>query len=416
MSTFVPFKAIRPRKKYVKQVASRPYDVLSAEEAAEESKGNPLSFYHVIKPEIDFSSEIDPYDQQIYVRGKQNFDQLAEQGVMLQDHLASFYVYRLNMEDHEQTGLVGCCSIDEYFDNVIKKHEYTRPDKELDRINHIRSSALNYEPVFFFYPKVSSIDDIVDQVTQRDPIYDFIADDGIRHRVWSIDQPQILSTITDTFSKQVPSLYIADGHHRTAAGALTGRELRQKRHGSQNDGGRDNYLMAVVFPDTQLKILDYNRLVKDLNGLSREELLEKISKYFSVEKKTAPYRPDALHHFGMFLNGDWYELVAKNGSFDADDPIGQLDVTILSKNILEPCFNISDLRNDKRIDFVGGMRGLGELERRVNSGEMKVAFAMFPVSIQQVINISDHNLIMPPKVTWFEPKLRSGLFVHKLDE
>ncbi|MCB0687472.1 MAG: DUF1015 domain-containing protein [Saprospiraceae bacterium] len=414
MSTFVPFKAIRPLPKFVKSVASRPYDVLNAKEALEEAEDNPLSFYHVIKPEIDFPIDADPYAPEIYQKGKENFDRLVERGIMVEDAEPSFYVYRLNMGDHEQTGLVGCCSIDEYFNNIIKKHELTREDKETDRINHIRTSKLNYEAVFFFYPAVSNLDKLVEEATQGGPEFDFVSEDNIRHRVWTINQPDIVSDISSCFKSNVPSLYIADGHHRTAAGALTGRELREERHGQEGDGGRDNYFMAVAFPDSQLKILDYNRLVKDLHGLSEQELLEKIANDFTIEKRYDAYHPERLHTYGMYLHGTWYKLTAKAGSFKTDDPIEELDVTILSKKILEPYLGIHDLRKDKRIEFVGGMRGLSELEKRVDSGEMKVAFAMFPVSIQQVINISDHDLIMPPKVTWFEPKLRSGLFVHKL--
>ncbi len=416
MSKFVPFKAYRPTKESVKAVASKPYDVLNEKEARAESEGNPISFYHVIKPEIDFPEDSDHYAPEVYQKGKENFDQLVRKGIMAQDNTACFYVYQLNMNGHEQTGLVGCCSIDDYFNNVIKKHELTRPDKEEDRKNHIRASKLNYEPVFFSYPPVKSIDEIVNVVKKAAPTYDFTADDGIKHSLWIIDQPEMLSQIMRLFETQVPKLYIADGHHRTAAGALVGKELRSARGGTQSNGKRDNYFMAVVFPDNQLKILDYNRVVKDLNGLTEEELIGRLSANFDIEQKNSPYRPEVLHTFGMYLNSKWYKLTAKKGTFDDVDPVGQLDVTILSKNVLEPIFNIVDLRKDKRIDFVGGMRGLGELEKRVDSGEMKVAFSMYPVSMQQLINISDNDLIMPPKVTWFEPKLRSGLFVHNLDE
>ncbi|NND33191.1 MAG: DUF1015 domain-containing protein [Saprospiraceae bacterium] len=416
MSIFLPFRAIRPLKKHAKDVACRPYDVLNAKEAKEESKGNPISFYHVIKPEIDFPEDIDPYSPEIYTRGKQNFDELMQRGILVQESKSAFYLYQLNMNGHEQTGLVGCCSIDDYFDNVIKKHELTRTDKEEDRKNHIRTSKLNYEPVFFAYPSVGLIDRIVKSVKKTEPVYDFLADDGIRHKAWVISEPSMLEEITDTFKSDVPDIYIADGHHRTSANAEVGRELRNVRNGKPCDGGRDNYFLAVLFPDHQLQILDYNRVVKDLNGLSESDLLRSLSKNFIVERKQAQYKPETLHTFGMYLNNQWFKLTARENTFVENDPIGQLDVTILSKNILEPLFDIVDLRNDKRIDFVGGMRGLGELEKRVDSGEMKVAFSMFPVSIQQIINISDNDLIMPPKVTWFEPKLRSGLFVHKLDQ
>lgn len=416
MSVFVPFKAFRPTKETVASVASKPYDVLNEKEARAESHGNPFSFYHVIKPEIDFSDESDHYAPEVYKKGKENFDKLVNKGIMAQDPKECFYVYQLNMNGHKQTGLVGCCSIDDYFSNAIKKHELTRPDKEEDRKNHIRASKLNYEAVFFSYPHVASIDEVVNKVTNGVPTYNFTADDGIGHSLWVIDQPEVLSQIIQLFETKVPNIYIADGHHRTAAGALVGQELRGARGGAGSDGKRDNYFMAVVFPDNQLKILDYNRVVKDLNGLTEDELLVKLSENFIIERKESQYKPDFLHSFGMYLNNKWYKLTAKEGTYDDTDPVAQLDVTILSKNVLEPIFNIVDLRKDKRIDFVGGMRGLGELEKRVDNGEMKVAFSMYPVSMEQLIAISDNDLIMPPKVTWFEPKLRSGLFVHNLDE
>ncbi len=416
MSTFTPFKAFRPTQEKVQAVASKPYDVLNDKEAKAEAEGNPASFYHVIKPEIDFSGDFDHYAPEIYQKGKENFDSLVKEGIMAQDKSACFYIYQLNMNGHEQTGLVGCCAIDDYFNNTIKKHELTRPDKEEDRKNHVRASKLNYEPVFFSYPQVGDIDDIVNQEKSKTPTYDFVADDGIKHTLWVVDDAEKLNQISQLFETKVPSIYIADGHHRTAAGALVGRELREARAGEASDEKRDNYLMAVVFPDNQLKILDYNRVVKDLNGLSEEALMERLSEHFSIEKKDSQYRPETLHTFGMYVNNQWYKLAAKEGTYDDTDPVGQLDVTILSNNVLEPLFNIVDLRKDKRIDFVGGMRGLGELEKRVDSGEMKIAFAMYPVSMKQLITISDNDLIMPPKVTWFEPKLRSGLFVHNLDE
>ncbi len=416
MSTFIPFKAIRPTQENVKEIASKPYDVLNEKEARIEAEGNPLSFYHVIKPEIDFPDDFDHYAPEVYQKGKENFDKLVQKGVMAQDSTPYFYIYQLIMDGHEQTGLVGCCAIDDYFNNVIKKHELTRPDKEEDRKNHVRASKLNYEPVFFSYPQVESIDEVVNNEKKKDPVYDFTTDDGIKHTIWVIDEGQKIDQITAMFETDVPSIYIADGHHRTAAGGLVGKELREARSGTSSDGRRDNYFMAVVFPDNQLKILDYNRVVKDLNGLTEEELLKQLATNFELEQKDSQYRPESLHTFGMYLNNKWYKLTAKTGTYDEHDPVGQLDVTILSNNVLEPLFGIVDLRKDKRIDFVGGMRGLGELERRVNNGEMKIAFSMFPVSMKQLISISDNDLIMPPKVTWFEPKLRSGLLVHNLDE
>jgi len=416
MSIFVPFKAFRPTQENAKAVASKPYDVLNAKEAKLEAEGNPVSFYNVIKPEIDFPEDSNYYAPEVYLKGKENFYNLVSKNIIKQDTYNSYYVYELTMGDHVQTGLVGCCSIDDYFNNTIKKHELTRPDKEEDRKNHIRVSKLNYEPVFLSYPQVDALDYIVDEIKKNDVVYDFVADDGIRHRLWIIDDANTLNQIESLFKTNVPSIYIADGHHRTAAGALVGKELRDSRNGNSNDKGRDNYFMAVVFPDNQLKILDYNRVVKDLNGLSEDELMDKLQHNFKIEHKENEYRPETIHTFGMYLNDKWYKLTAKEGTYNEDDPVGQLDVTILSNNVLEPIFNIVDLRKDKRIDFVGGMRGLGELEKRVDSGEMKVAFSMYPVSMKQLISISDNDLIMPPKVTWFEPKLRSGLFVHKLNE
>lgn len=416
MSVFVPFKAFRPTVEKAQAVASKPYDVLNAREAKAESEGNPFSFYHVIKPEINFPDDFDQYAPEVYSKGKDKFLQLVDQGIMKQDKSACFYVYQLIMDGHKQTGLVGCCSIDDYFNDVIKKHELTRPDKEEDRKNHVRASKLNYEPVFLSYPNVDAIDSIVNMAKNNDPVYDFKTRDGIQHTLWLIEDENTISQLTDLFESDVESIYIADGHHRTAAGALVGKELRASRNGEHGDGRRDNYVMAVVFPDNQLKILDYNRVVKDLNGLTEDELLNKLSKNFFIEPQASTYRPEALHTFGMYLDGKWYKLKSKTGTYNDDDPLQQLDVTILSENVLEPLFNIVDLRKDKRIDFVGGIRGLGELEKRVDSGEMKVAFAMYPVSMKQLIDISDNGLIMPPKVTWFEPKLRSGLFVHNLDE
>lgn len=413
MSTFMPFKAFRPVKEKAQEVASKPYDVLNKEEARKESEGNPVSFYHVIKPEIDFPDNHDQYAPEIYQKGKENFDKLVEEGVMVQDDSENYYVYQLNMNGHEQTGLVGCCAIDDYFGNVIKKHELTRPDKEEDRKNHIRASKLNYEPVFFSYPQVTSIDRLVDYVKKGNPDYNFTADDGIKHKLWTVYDKELIRSIKKLFEDDVPKIYVADGHHRTAAGALVGEELRKSRPKSPLNGYRDNYFMAVVFPDNQLKILDYNRVVKDLNGLSAKDFLGRLSKDFEIVEKEGKSRPNELHVFGMYLDQKWYQLTAKPGTYDST-PVGELDVTILSKRVLEPIMDIVDLRTDKRIDFVGGMRGLEELEKRVDSGEMKVAFAMFPVSMKQLINISDNNLLMPPKVTWFEPKLRSGLFVHSL--
>lgn len=414
MSIFIPFKAFRPTQEKVIEIASRPYDVLDEKEAREACKNNPNSYYHVIKPEIDFADDFDHYAPEVYKKGKENFDKLVQKGLMVQDHTANYYVYQLIMKGHKQTGLVGCCAIDDYFNNVIKKHELTRPDKEEDRKNHVRYSKLNYEPVFFAYPHVNTIDELVAGIQKNTPVYDITTDDGIQHTLWVVNDAEKVTTIKKLFDQQVPSIYVADGHHRTAAGALVGKEFRDAANGNPNDGKGYNYFMAVLFPDNQLKIIDYNRVVKDLNGLDEASFLVKIANSFDVEEKSNTYKPDTLHHIGMYLNKKWYKLVAKQGTYNDNDPVGVLDVTILSKQVLEPLLNIVDLRTDKRIDFVGGIRGLGELEKRVDSGEMKVAFAMNPVSMQQLMNISDNDLIMPPKVTWFEPKLRSGMFVYEL--
>ena len=414
MSIFIPFKAFRPTQEKVIEIASRPYDVLDEKEAREACKNNPNSYYHVIKPEIDFADDFDHYAPEVYKKGKENFDKLVQKGLMVQDHTANYYVYQLIMNGHKQTGLVGCCAIDDYFNNVIKKHELTRPDKEEDRKNHVRYSKLNYEPVFFAYPHVNTIDELVAGIQKNTPVYDITTDDGIQHTLWVVNDAEKVTTIKKLFDQQVPSIYVADGHHRTAAGALVGKEFRDAANGNPNDGKGYNYFMAVLFPDNQLKIIDYNRVVKDLNGLDEATFLAKIANSFDVEEKSNTYKPDTLHHIGMYLNKKWYKLVAKQGTYNDNDPVGVLDVTILSKQVLEPLLNIVDLRTDKRIDFVGGIRGLGELEKRVDSGEMKVAFAMNPVSMQQLMNISDNDLIMPPKVTWFEPKLRSGMFVYEL--
>lgn len=414
MSIFIPFKAFRPTQEKVIEIASRPYDVLDEKEAREACKNNPNSYYHVIKPEIDFADDFDHYAPEVYKKGKENFDKLVQKGLMVQDNTANYYVYQLIMNGHKQTGLVGCCAIDDYFNNVIKKHELTRPDKEEDRKNHVRYSKLNYEPVFFAYPHVTTIDELVAGIQKNTPVYDITTDDGIQHTLWVVNDAEKVAAIKKLFDQQVPSIYVADGHHRTAAGALVGKEFRDAANGNPNDGKGYNYFMAVLFPDNQLKIIDYNRVVKDLNGLDEVTFLAKIAQNFDVEEKSNTYKPDTLHHIGMYLNKKWYKLVAKQGTYNDNDPVGVLDVTILSKQVLEPLLNIVDLRTDKRIDFVGGIRGLGELEKRVDSGEMKVAFAMNPVSMQQLMNISDNDLIMPPKVTWFEPKLRSGMFVYEL--
>ncbi len=414
MSIFIPFKAYLPNKKYIKEIVSRPYDVLNAKEAKEESKGKINSFYHVIKPEIDFPENTDYYSKEIYQKGKDNFDRLVENKMMIQEKSSNYYVYQLIMNGHKQTGIVGCCAIDDYFNNTIKKHELTRKDKEEDRKNHIRYSRLNYEPVFFAYPKVDDLDSIVNQIKKEETTYDFLTEDNIQHTLWTINDSEIQIQIQKLFKDKVPNIYIADGHHRTAAAALVGKELRDKAGGYATDGSHYNYFMAVLFPDNQLNIIDYNRVVSDLNGIKPSSLLERLSEKFKITKIKESYKPKELHHIGMYLHKKWYKLVIKEGLYDPQDPVDVLDVTILSKQILDPILDIRDLRSNTRIDFVGGIRGIKELEKRVDSGEMKVAFALYPVSMQQIMDISDNNMIMPPKVTWFEPKLRSGLTVYSL--
>ena len=413
MAILKPFKGIRPVKEFAQKVASKPYDVLDEKEARIECEGNPLSFYHVIKPEIDFPDDHDHYADDVYEKGISNFNKLKADGVFKEDAKEYYYIYAQTMNGRKQFGIVGCASIDDYFNNVIKKHELTRPDKEEDRKNHVRYSNLNYEPVFFAYPQHIGLDKIVAEVIKSDPEYNFTTEDNIGHTFWIVKSDQQISDITKYFS-ELPATYVADGHHRTAAAALVGKELREK---NPNHTGKEeyNYFLAVHFPDNQLSIMDYNRVVKDLNGLTSAEFIEKIKKSFDVEETgTEIFKPTALHQFGLYIDHKWYKLKAKAGTYNDSDPIGVLDVTILSEQILDPILNIKDLRTDKRIEFVGGLRGLGELEKRVNSGNMKAAFSMYPVSMKQLIEIADADLIMPPKVTWFEPKLRSGLVLHSL--
>ena len=406
-----PFKGYRPVESKVKAVASRPYDVLDSEEAREEAKGNPWSFLNVVKPEITLPPETDHYSMTVYQAGKNNFQKLVKEGVFVQDKEECLYIYELIMDGRSQNGIVACASVDDYMNGLIKKHELTRPDKETDRKNHVRVSMMNAEPVFFAYPSNKTLHDVVASIKQSAPTYSFVADDNIQHRFWKVSDPKVIQSIVKIFGA-MPATYVADGHHRTAAAALVGNDL--KKENTNHTGNESyNYFLAVHFPDNELAIMDYNRVVKDLNGHTAQSFVDALTNSFVVEKKgKQAYRPSRLHEFGMYLGGEWYSLVAKPGTYNDNDPIGVLDVTILSKKVLEPLLDIRDLRTDKRIDFVGGMRGLKELERRVNSGEMAVAFALYPVSMKQLIDIADSGEIMPPKTTWFEPKLRSGLVVH----
>ncbi|MBL7923045.1 MAG: DUF1015 domain-containing protein [Bacteroidia bacterium] len=414
MAVLKAFKGIRPTKEYVKRVACRPYDVLDEKEARLEANGDPCSFYHVIKPEIDFPDGYNVYAPEIYKKGRENFEKMMADGVFKQDEKECLYIYSQTMNGRTQYGIVGCAAVDDYVNDIIKKHELTRPDKEEDRKNHVRVGNMNAEPVFFAYPHVPALDEMVASVVQAEPAYDLVTDDGIGHTFWVINDPDTIRQICELFAK-VPFTYVADGHHRTAAAALVGKE---RRDANPHHTGKEeyNFFLAVHFPDNQLHIMDYNRVIKDLNGHSPDQLLEKLKDSFSIEDKgTSEYRPSRLHEFSMYLEGKWYALTAKPGTYNDHDPIGVLDVTILSERVLAPLFNIVDLRKDKRIDFVGGLRGLGELKRRVDSGNMKIAFALYPVTMKQLIDIADSGQIMPPKTTWFEPKLRSGLVIHSLD-
>ncbi|MEM6344431.1 MAG: DUF1015 family protein [Bacteroidota bacterium] len=409
------FRAYRPSPEFAAQVASRPYDVLNAAEARIEAAGNPHSFLRVIKPEIDLPEDADPYGMPVYEKGRDNFQQMIADGVMQQDTEPSLYVYQQIMDGHKQVGFMVLEAIDDYFDGTIKLHELTRPDKEEDRKQHVRTGRMHAEPVFFAYPKQKELDKILEEAVKEEPAFDFTAEDGIQHTLWVITDPAFCAAVPQLFAEKVPHTYVADGHHRTAAGALVGKELREANPNHTGEEGY-NYFMAVLFPDDQLSIIDYNRVVKDLNGRSPADLLKALEAGFGLEAKGADlYKPSQLHEMSMYLEGQWYALRAKAGTYNDNDPIGVLDVTILSEQVLEPLFNITDLRRDKRIDFVGGIRGLGELSRRVDSGEMAVAFALYPVSMQQLMDIADGGMIMPPKTTWFEPKLRSGIVVHVMD-
>jgi uncharacterized protein (DUF1015 family) len=413
MAKIKPFKGIRPPKEYVIDIASRPYDVLSSAEAREEAKGNEKSLYHIIKPEIDFPTGKDEHDPEVYDKAIENFKRFKKKGWLTQDEKENYYVYAQTMNGHTQYGLVVCSYVDDYMTGIIKKHELTRKDKEEDRMKHVRINNANIEPVFFAYPDNPALDALVAETVKQTPEYDFVASDGIGHHFWVINDEATIRKITELFA-EIPYLYIADGHHRSAAAALVGVEkAKQNPHHTGNE--EYNYFMAVCFPANQLKIMDYNRVVKDLNGLTLTGFLDKLSENFQItDKGETIYHPQKLHNFSLYLSGHWYSLDAKPETFNNNDPIGVLDVTISSNLILDKILGIKDLRTDKRIDFVGGLRGLKELKRRVDSGEMVAALALYPVSMKQLIDIADTGNIMPPKTTWFEPKLRSGLVIHEL--
>jgi len=414
MAVIKPFKGVRPPKQYVEEVESRPYDVLDSEEARKEAGDNEKSLYHIIKPEIDFAPGTSEYDPRVYEKAAENFKKFQEKGWLKQDDKEQYYIYAQTMNGKTQYGLVVCAYVEDYLNGVIKKHELTRRDKEEDRMKHVRVNNANIEPVFFAYPDNSVLDSLIMRYAQTAPEYDFVAPiDGFRHQFWVISNDDDIAAITSEFAK-MPSLYIADGHHRSAAAALVGAE-KAKQDPNHNGTEEYNYFMAVCFQASQLTILDYNRVVKDLNGLTSEQFLDALKKNFDVEEKGAGiYKPDRLHNFSLYLDGKWYSLTAKAGTFDDTDPIGVLDVDISSRLILDDVLGIKDLRSDKRIDFVGGLRGLEELKRRVDSGEMRMALALYPVTMKQIMDIADSGKIMPPKATWFEPKLRSGLIIHKL--
>lgn len=414
MATIKPFRGIRPPKHLVEAVESRPYDVLDSAEARLEAGDNEKSLYHIIKPEINFPEGTSEYDPRVYESAADNFRKFQERGWLVQDDKEQYYIYAQTMEGKTQYGLVVGARVDDYLSGVIKKHELTRRDKEEDRMKHVRVNNANIEPVFFAYPDNEVLNSLIMRYAATAPEYDFIAPvDGFRHRFWVIADDADIATVTEEFAK-IPALYIADGHHRSAAAALVGAEKARQNPDHRGDE-EYNYFMAVCFQASQLTILDYNRVVKDLNGMSSEEFLAALAKNFVVEDKgTECYKPQRLHEFSLYLDGRWYSLKAKEGTFNDADPIGVLDVDISSRLILDDLLGIKDLRSDKRIDFVGGLRGLGELKRRVDSGEMRMALALYPVSMQQIMDIADSGKIMPPKATWFEPKLRSGLVIHKL--
>ncbi len=415
MAVVKPFRGLRAPHSIIKDLACLPYDVMNEEEARRMAEGKECSLLHITRSEIDMPAGTDNHSEEVYKRSTENFKKWQKNGWLVQDKKPGYYIYAQTMEERTQYGIVGCASVDDYLNGIIKKHELTRPDKEQDRMIHVRVNNANIEPVFFTYPAVKEIDDIVNKIVSTEkPEYDFVAEDGFGHHFWVIKKEETNKRIEKLFAEKVPFTYVADGHHRTAAAALVGKEKRENNQ--SHDGTEEyNFFLAVHFPDNQLRIIDYNRTIKDLNGLTPKELLNKLGNGFVIEEKgNKIYKPDRLHNFSMYLDGKWYSLTAKEGTYDDNDPIGVLDVTILTNQILSPVLDIQDLRRSKRIDFIGGIRGLEELKKRVDGGDMKVAFALYPVSMEQLMAIADSGNIMPPKTTWFEPKLRSGLVIHLL--
>jgi len=416
MAIVKPFRGVRPPREIAEDLACLPYDVMNTMEAREMAKGKECSLLHITRAEIDLPADIDVHSGEVYMKSNSNFDLWKKNGWLVQDDEPHFYIYAQTMAGRTQYGIAGCASVDDYLNGIIKKHELTRPDKEQDRMIHIRTNNANIEPVFLTYPAVKAIDSAVRKIVKKEkPEYDFTAEDGIGHHFWVVRDTETNSRIEQAFAEKVPFTYVADGHHRTAAAALVGKEKRENN--PRHEGDEEyNFFLAVLFPDDQLRIIDYNRTVKDLNGLTASEFLARLENGFKIKHKgTKIYKPRKLHNFSMYLDGEWYSLTAKAGTYDDKDPEGVLDVTILTSQVLTPILDIQDLRRSKRIDFIGGIRGLKVLKERVDSGEMKVAFALYPVSMKQLMTIADSGKIMPPKTTWFEPKLRSGLVIHLLD-
>lgn len=411
MAEVKAFKAIRPKKEIADKVAALPYDVMNYEEAKQMAEGNPYSFLHIDRAEIDLEEGIDPYDKKVYEKAKNNLNDFINKGIFIKDEKPNLYIYRQIMNGRIQTGIVACTAVDDYLNEVIKKHEYTREDKEQDRINHVDYCNANTGAIFLTYKKDIQISNIVAKETEGKPEYEFTTDDGITHIIWVIEDEEVIKRVSELF-KKVKALYIADGHHRAAAAAKVGMMRREK---AKNYSGEAefNYFLSVLYPDEELKIFDYNRVVSDLNGLTTKEFLEKVNEKFYVEKVKGQVKPAESHTFGMYLENTWYKLKAKEGSFNSEDAVAALDVSILQDNLLAPILGIKDPRKDKRIDFVGGIRGIGELERRAN-GDMELAFSMYPTTIKELMTIADEKRVMPPKSTWFEPKIRSGIFIHSL--